>query len=110
MCSERLRRAPSEQVFSYEDGTDVYTVANGTASWASGLDAFSFRPTRTLAFGTRYTVSLDATVGQDEAGNPLNGGANETWRFTTAEQTDTGPPRILWTTPLYRQEKRDPTP
>ena len=102
--SERLDRASVEQGFSYTDGTAVYTVANGTASWASGLDAFSFRPTRTLAFGTRYTASLDATVAQDETGNLLNGGANETWRFTTAEQSDTGPPRILWTTPFDGQE------
>jgi len=102
--SERMNRTSVEQGFSYTEGTAVYTVANGNASWAAGLDAFSFRPSRTLAFGTRYTVSLDATVAQDEAGNPLNDGENGTWRFTTAEQSDTGPPRILWTTPFDGQE------
>ncbi len=101
--SEPMNRTSVESAFSYTDGASTFAIADGTATWGYASDGFSFQPARILDYGTRYTVTLAAGVPVDTAGNPLNGGAEETWSFTTAAQPDAIPPRIQWTSPFAGQ-------
>ena len=101
--SEPMNRTSVGYAFSYTDGGSTFSVADGTVAWETASGAFSFQPTRALDFGTRYTVTLAAGVPTDSAGNPLNGGAEETWSFTVASQADTVRPSIVWTSPFPDQ-------
>ena len=101
--SEPMAPASVESAFGYTDGVSTFSVADGVVAWGPASDTFSFQPTRALDFGTRYTVSLAAGVPRDTAGNPLNGGAEETWSFTVASQADTVRPSIVWTSPFPDQ-------
>ncbi|MFO7619347.1 MAG: Ig-like domain-containing protein [Thermoplasmata archaeon] len=52
-----------EEAFSYTNGADVWTVADGAVDWFSDNTMFSFQPVEKLDFDTEYTVklSLNAT-------------------------------------------------
>jgi hypothetical protein len=92
-----------EASFTYADGARVFGTADGTATWSLADTTFVFRPRSSLAYGVRYTVTLLGSVARDGAGNRLNGGANETWAFTTASQPDAIPPGIVFTSPFDGQ-------
>lgn len=90
--------------FHYTDGTGIWTAADGSSSWSLGSDVLTFRPLNVLSYGTKYTVTLEASA-TDLAGNPLDGdgdgtgGDPYTWNFTTAAAADTTPPTIASTSP-----------
>ncbi|TLZ70974.1 MAG: hypothetical protein E6K10_06225 [Methanobacteriota archaeon] len=100
---EPMNRTSVETAFSYTDGTGRFGTGDGTVWWQIADTVFEFIPASALGYGLRYTASLDGVIAEDTAGNPLNGGRNETWTFTTAGTPDATPPRVLWSSPFDGQ-------
>src|SRR2546422_3409890 len=98
-----MNRTSVDAAFSYTDGASTFTIADGSPEWDEAHDILTFHPSRSLSFGTAYTVTLNGSAARDEAGNPLNGGTDEVWSFTVAGQPDTTPPHVQWTSPINGQ-------
>ena len=101
--SESMNRTAVESSFSYTDGVRGYGSADGARYWWFANTTLYFLPSSAFAYGAQYTVSLAGGEARDGAGNPLNGGQNETWSFTVATQPDTTPPGIVSTSPFDGQ-------
>ncbi|OGS51178.1 MAG: hypothetical protein A3K65_05620 [Euryarchaeota archaeon RBG_16_68_12] len=101
--SEPMNRSSVEGAFSYTDGASTWRTADGARTWSNASDTLTFQPAQALAYGMRYTVTIGG-LARDEAGNPLNGGADEAWTFTTASQLDTTAPWIKSKSPLEGQK------
>jgi hypothetical protein len=101
--SEPMNRTSVESSFSYTDGVRTFGTADGAAHWWYANTTLDFLPSSALAYGARYTVTLAGAEARDRAGNPVNGGLNETWSFTVASQPDTTPPGIVSTSPFDGQ-------
>jgi len=101
--SEPMDPTSVESSFSYTDGVRTYRAMDGARRWWFANTTFVFLPSSALAYGARYTVTIAGPEARDGAGNPLNGGASETWSFTTASQPDTTLPGIVSTSPFDGQ-------
>jgi hypothetical protein len=101
--SEPMNRTSVESSFSYTDGVRTYGAADGARVWSYANTTLNFLPSSALAYGARYTATLAGSGARDGAGNPLNGGQDETWSFTVATQPDTTPPGIVSTSPFDGQ-------
>jgi hypothetical protein len=87
--NEAMNHASVQNAFNFTDGTTVWTIANGSVSWAGNV--MTFTPTIDLSYGTSYTVNI-GTGAQDQVGNGL--AAVYTWSFTTAQAPDTTSPTV----------------
>ncbi len=97
--SEGMNTTSVENAFSWTDGSDHWTMADGDFTWEVDNKSFIFDPANTLAHNTTYTFTANGSVAKDTSGNLLDGnndtvaGDDHSWSFTTAK--DSTRPKVV---------------
>jgi hypothetical protein len=109
--NEPMNKASVEAAFSYTDGTTTWDITDGVASWNVGNTTMTFNPTANLAYSRTFTVTINGSIAEDEAGNTLDGNKNGTaegspiddfsWIFNTEADDNTPPTSSVSALPAY---------